>query len=199
MVSVWSNLILVCICICLHMSCALKGARAAAQRPCNSHACIIIDCTASSTSLLTCCSAVCCSALRSPVKGLNDVSCEKQPGPDGKTCNKPHCFGWLKCPSGCVVDGVDWAGAACVYDGVSPNYKLCSSAGCPAPAPAPAPAPPSNCPFPMCKKATAGQCTAASCTSGSGCIGECDPFGACKSSSCVSNKLGNNDLNSNDK
>jgi hypothetical protein len=47
----------------------------------------------------------------------------------------------------------------------------------------------------MCKKATAQQCNEGNYDSGSGCIGNCDPFGECKSSSCIANALGNEELN----
>lgn len=59
------------------------------------------------------------------LKTLSGVSCEKPPGPDGTICREPHCFGWLKCSNGCVVNGYDWEGSPCVYDGECATLAAC--------------------------------------------------------------------------
>ncbi|KAF8060571.1 STR1 [Scenedesmus sp. PABB004] len=90
-----------------------------------------------------------------PVRDVAGVECKATAG-----CAGPHCFGWVKCPrETCVVDGVEWHGRPCFYDGLSRNYKVCVSPKCDElqrrsplatsgtgtrsmPAPAPAPKPP---------------------------------------------------------
>jgi hypothetical protein len=72
-----------------------------------------------------CAVTYCPCLLCSPVGELAGVSCEKQAGPDGRTCSGQKCFGWLKCDNGCVVDGVDWEGSPCFYNGEPIAWHAC--------------------------------------------------------------------------
>ncbi|WIA17591.1 hypothetical protein OEZ85_014414 [Tetradesmus obliquus] len=67
----------------------------------------------------------CPASANCPVRNIASATCVKDP-----SCTTPHCFGWLSCPGGCTVNGYNWEGVACFYDGKSSNYKVCTSTAC---------------------------------------------------------------------